>query len=171
MHNTYLIEHGSVEILRSRNVLIDTNFLIDATIFKKEAADLIGQLNSLGCNLLTTRAVIIETLGGTKDETHLKDKIDYVELLFSRPFDKIVSLPIERDLPNIKDLLSFSRQCNKFGTTDFELFLTLQKYKSSGILLITRNHSDFTNKICDRAGFITLLGDKEIRTYGIYQAV
>jgi hypothetical protein len=170
VHNTYLIESSSVEVLRSKHVLLDTNFLIDASIFKEEAAELVPQLRSLGCDLLTTRSVILETLGGTKDETALRKKIGYLEVLFGRSLGQIVSLPIERDLPANNDLLAFSRQCNKFSPTDFELFLTLKKYKSSGILLITRNHSDFTNKICDRTGFITLLGDKEIRTYGVYQA-
>jgi hypothetical protein len=114
--------------------------------------------------------VITETLGGTKDGVALQKKIGYLEILFGRELNHIVSLPIERGLPSSSDTLAFSRQCNKFDPIDFELYLTLKKHKSSGILLITRNHKDFTSKICKRVGFITLLGDKEIKTYGIYQA-
>lgn len=170
MRNRYIIEADSIDVLRAKHLLLDTNFLLDAGLFKQEAAELISELDKLGCGLLTTRSVLVETLGGTKDETALKDRINYLEVLFGRPFASIVSLPIERNFPTSGDFLAFSRQCNRFSATDFELFLTLKKYKSSGILLITRNHSDFTSKICDRAGFITLLGDKEIRTYGVYQA-
>ncbi len=170
VHNTYLIEPGTVEVLRSKHALLDTNFLIDASIFEEEAAELVSQLQGLNCDLLTTRSVILEALGGTKDEARLNDKIAYLELVFGRPFANMVGLPLERDLPSKTDLLAFSRQCNKFSATDFELFLTLKKYKSSGILLITRNHSDFTSKVCNRAGYVTLFGDKEIRTYGVYQA-
>lgn len=171
MHNRYVIETDSVDVLRSKHLLLDANFLLDAGLFKQEAAGLIGQLDKLECDLLTTRSVLIEVVGGTKDATALQDRMDYLEILFGRPFANIVGLPIERDLPASSDLLAFSRQCNKFSPTDFELFLTLKKYRSSGILLITRNHTDFTNKICNRVGFITLLGNKEIRTYGIYQAL
>ncbi|MGC1176536.1 MAG: hypothetical protein WA843_00535 [Candidatus Saccharimonadales bacterium] len=170
MHNAYLIEPSSVGALRSKHVLLDTNFLIDASIFKEEAAELIVQLRDLSCDLVTTKAVVVETLGGTTDETALRKKTTYLESVFGQQLDHIVSLPIERDLPTPNDLLAFSRQCNKFSNTDFELFLTLKKYKPSDILLITRNHKDFTDKICDRVGFITLLGNKEIRTYGVYRA-
>jgi len=159
-----------METLRSKYVLLDTNFLIDASMFRQEVGNLIDQLNSLGCSLLTTRSVILEALGGTNNENDLDDKLAYLEIVFGRPFNELERLPIERRLPDKAELLSFSRQCNKFATTDFELFLMLEKYKSSGILLISRNHKDFTSKICNRTGFITLLGNKEIRTYGIYQA-
>lgn len=170
MHNTYVIEQSSTDTLRSKYALLDTNFLLDALAFKEEAAEFIAQLRDLGCDLLTSRAVIVEALGGTKDSTLLGKKVNYLEALFGRSLSQIVSLPIERKLPATEDLLRFGRQCRKFSATDFELFLTLKKYQSSGIVLITRNHSDFSNKICERVGFITLLGDKEVRTYGVYRA-
>ncbi len=170
MHNGYVIESGSMEVLRSKHVLLDANFLIDASLFEREAADLFIELINLDCDLLAIRAVILETLGGTKDEAMLNDRVDYLEIIFGRPFNTMVGLPIERDLPAKADMLAFSRQCNKFSSTDFELFSTLKKYKSSGMLLITRNHKDFTSKICKREGYITLFGNKEIRTYGVYQA-
>jgi rRNA-processing protein FCF1 len=170
MHNSYVIETSSVETLTEKPLLLDTNFIIDAIIFREEAVGLIAQLREINCELLTTRSVVVETLGGTKNETDLKAKVVHLELLFGKKLDKIVSLPIERDLPEIKSLLDYSRQCNKFGTTDFELFLTLKKYKHAGIMLVTRNHLDFTGRLFNRQGFITLLGNKEIRTYGLYTA-
>ena len=118
MRNTYVIESSSEKVLQSKYVLLDTNFLIDASIFKREAADLFVRLKSLVSDLLVTRPVILETLGGTKNETDLNGKVVYLETVFSRPFNNIIGLPIERDLPASTDILSFSRQCNKFSQAD-----------------------------------------------------
>jgi hypothetical protein len=170
MHNKYVIGDGSSDLIKSKPLLLDTNFVIDTIIFNKESVDLIAQLRALNCDLITTRAVLTETLGGTKDSDHLKAKITHLELLFQKPFKDIVKLPIERELPTGDDILKFSRQCNKFDTTDFELYLTLKKYCHTGIMLITRNHTDFTSTLFERNGFITLFGNKEIKTYGLYSA-
>jgi hypothetical protein len=168
MHNSYVIETSSVGVLQSSFLLLDTNFLIDASIFRAEAVDLIAELRKMDCELVTTRAVLVEFLGGTKNPVEYDAKVLFVELLFGKTLDKIVSLPIDSKLPNKTDLLDFSRQCQKFAPTDFELFLTLKKYSHSSLILISRNHTDFTSRLFKRKGFITLLGDKEIRTYGLY---
>lgn len=171
MHNSYVIEASSVGVLKSKFLLLDTNFLIDASIFRAEAGDLIDKLRSLGCELVTTRAVLIEFLGGTKNLVEYQAKVEFVELLFGKPLADIVSLPIDKTLPDRNDLVKFSRQCHKFAPTDFELYLTLKKYNHGNLVLVSRNHTDFTTGdtgLFKRQGFITLLGNKEIRTYGLY---
>lgn len=168
MLNSYVIETNSVDVLRSKFLLLDTNFLIDASIFSTEAVGLIGDLRKMECELVTTRSVLIEFLGGTKNPDELDAKIRFVELLFGKSLAGIVALPIDKDLPPKTDILNFSRQCKRFAATDFELFLTLKKYSHDNLVLISRNHTDFTSRAFHRQGFITLLGDKEIRTYGIY---
>jgi len=168
MHNKYIIGDGSSALIKAKPLLLDTNFVIDTIIFNKESVDLIEQLRTLKCDLITTRAVLVETLGGTKDFDYINAKIKHLELLFQKPFEQIVKLPIEREMPDSDDVLKFSRQCNKFDTTDFELYLTLKKYQHTGIMLITRNHTDFTSALFDRNGYITLFSNKEIKTYGLY---
>jgi len=168
MHNSYVIEQSSVGVLQSKFLLLDTNFLIDASIFSTEAVGLIAELRAMNCELVTTRAVLIEFLGGTKNLVEYQTKVEFVELLFGKTLDEIVNLPIDRGLPERNDLVKFSRQCKKFAATDFELYLTLKKYNHSNLVLISRNHTDFTTSLFKRQGFITLLGSKEIRTYGLY---
>ncbi len=168
MHNSYVIESTSVGILKSKYLLLDTNFLIDASIFRNEAVGLIEELRIMECELVTTRAVLIEFFGGTKNPVEYDTKVEFIELLFGKPLDKIVSLPIDKDLPIRDDLIGFSRQCHRFAATDFELYLTLKKYSNAQLMLVTRNHTDFTVSLFKREGFITLLGAKEIRTYGLY---
>jgi len=168
MHNSYVIESSSVGVLKAKFLLLDTNFLIDASIFSAEAVDLIAELRAMGCELVTTRAVLVEFFGGTKNLVEYQTKVEFVELLFGRTLDEIVSLPIDRSLPDRNDLVKFSRQCRKFAATDFELYLTLKKYSHNNLILVSRNHTDFTTSLFKREGFITLLGSKEIRTYGLY---
>lgn len=142
--------------------------MIDGLAFAVELADLLSELRELYCDLITTRSSVVEFLGGTKNEELYEKKQIFLEKLFGKPLDKIVSLPIDSSLPTRKDFLVFSRQCNKFGYVDFELYLTLKRYRTSNIFLATRNHSDFTAELFKRHGFMTLLGKKEIRTYGLY---
>lgn len=168
MHNSYVIEQSSVGVLKSKFLLLDTNFLIDASIFSAEAVDLIAELQSMDCELVTTRSVLVEFFGGIKNLVEYETKVRFVQLLFGKSLDKIVGLPIDKELPERNDLVKFSRQCHKFAPTDFELYLTLKKYNHGNLVLISRNHTDFTTKLFKREGFITLLGDKEIRTYGLY---
>lgn len=153
---------------KSHFLLLDTNFILDGTLFENELADLLEELDKFGCQLLTIQSVLLETLAGTKNELDLSSKITYLEMLFKRPYWQIRPLPIDNDMPSNSDILNFSRQCHKFARTDFELYLALKKYRRSNLMLITRNHTDFTNKLFTRHGFITLLGAKEIRTYGLY---
>jgi hypothetical protein len=157
-----------VGVLRSKFLLLDTNFLIDASIFRIEAVDLIAELRAMNCELVTTRAVLIEFFGGIKNLVEYQAKVEFVELLFGKPLDKIASLSINKELPARDDVVKFSRQCQRFGVTDFELYLTLKKYSHSNLILVSRNHTDFTSRLFKRPGFITLLGDREIRTYGLY---
>ncbi len=168
MLNSYVIDKDSVVVLASKFLLVDTNFLIDASIFSGEVVDLIAAFRTMGCELITTRAVLLEFLGGTKNPVEYDLKVQFVELLFGKRLTEIVSLPIDKELPTKEDLVKFSQQCKKFAPTDFELYLTLKKYSHGNLLLISRNHTDFTARLFKRQGFITLLGDKEIRTYGLY---
>jgi hypothetical protein len=170
MDNSYVIETTSVGVLENCYLLLDTNFLFDGLLFPTELAELLAKLSDLSCNLITTRSVIIEFLGGTPNDELYDKKTVFLEQLFGKELGKIVSLPIEAALPNKEDFLVFSRQCNKFSYVDFEMYLTLKKYKHSKILMASRNHRDFTTAIFNRKGFMTLLSKKEIRTYGLYSS-
>lgn len=168
MHNLFVIDVTSEEILRGATVLIDTNVIIDASLFKVEFADLQEKFSTLDCDLTTTRSVITEFLGSTKDEQELDQKINFLEQIFGRQLNAI-SLPHNPELPSKEKFLKFSKQANKFGVTDFDLFVAMQKYSHVRLLLMTRNHSDFTFPTFERAGFITLLGKKQIHTHGLYK--
>lgn len=167
MNNSYVIDASSVDVLKRSHLLLDTNFLIDALMFASEFADLLLRLRELECDLITTRSVIIEYLGGTHDTKSYKKKVDFLELMFGKPVGSIISLPVD-SVPDEENLIAFSRQCNTFDPIDYELFLTMKKYHHSKILLMTRNHADFTTRLFKRSDFVTLLGAKQIRTYGLY---
>ena len=147
-------------------MLLDTNALIDAFRLPAEFYDLAKELSALDCDLVTTKSIAIEFLGGSKDSVHIKVKKEFLETLFGKPLGKIY-LPLDTTEPNINDLLTFSRQANKFSIPDYELFCTLKRY-GKNIALVSRNHKDFTTGLVKRISFITLLGKAEIHTYGIY---
>jgi rRNA-processing protein FCF1 len=169
MTNAFIIHPDTEELLKNSTILIDTNFIMDAWMFKVEFADLLAKIYQLECDIVSIRSVLIEFLGGTKDEEYLKAKINFLELIFGKAIDQSFrTLPANRTFPNNEDFLAFSRQANKFGSVDFELFLNLAKYKTPNFYLLTRNHGDFTANLFERKGFITLFGAKEVRTYCLY---
>lgn len=166
MHNLFVLGDGADSTLKDAFLVIDTNFIIDAWLFKEEAADLLAKLDALNCYLMATRSVVIEFLGGTKDADSLTAKLEFLEKLFARPIDRIF-VPYKPDFPKHDEFIEFSRQANNFSCTDFELYLTLKKY-AGRVMLMTRNHKDFTAPTFERKGFITLLGKKEVHTHGLY---
>src|SRR5690606_19550239 len=91
---------------------------------------------------------------------------EFLETVFGKELAKAY-LPLDYDVPSTSDILHFSRQANRFSIVDYELYKTLKKY-GKRIALVSRNHKDFSTKICERISFVTLLGVSEIHTYGIY---
>ena len=167
MHNLFVIDHDSESILKGATILFDTNVLIDSWLFQAEFADLLAKFRACNCYLTTTKQVVIEFLGGTKSESNISEKVKFLETVFAKPISGLF-LPSDKASPIEDEFLEFSRQANKFSVTDFELFWFLKKYSRSGLLLMTRNHSDFTAPTFERKGFITLLGKNEIHTHGLY---
>lgn len=167
MHNLFVIDGTTESHLKDATILTDTNVFFDAWKFKAEFADLLAKLTDFNCYFVTLKSVVIEFLGGTKSEEDLQSKIDFLEAIFAKKLGSSF-LPLSQTFPTNDEFLQFSRQANKFSTTDFELYCALKKYQRSGLLLMTRNHTDFTQTLFARKGFITLLGTKEIHTHGLY---
>lgn len=166
MLNSFVIDHGTKQSFAGKTLLLDMNALLDAFRLPAEFYDLVNELAELGCDLVTTRSIAIEFLGGTTDAAALTKKQEFLEVTFSKSLS-YVYLPLEHTMPTTDEFLLFSRNANKFSLADFELYCTLKKYRQH-IALITRNHKDFSTKIMDRLSFITLLGAAEIHTYGVY---
>lgn len=166
MPNSFVIDTTTQSSFRGRTLLLDTNALIDAFRLPAEFYDLAAELAGMGCDFVTTKSIAIEFLGGTTDKSDLDKKKEFLEATFNKQLGKIY-LPLDHTEPDLDDILKFSRQANKFGIADYELYCTLKKYGDK-IALITRNHKDFSTSLTTRIGFITLLGDKEIHTYGVY---
>ena len=120
----------------------------------------------IGCELVTNKTIILEFLGGTSDKSHLKDKVNFLEVVFGKKLVNI-PLPIDRDLPDLEDLRLFSSFANKFTYPDFELYCTTKKYRKL-ISFVTRNRKDSSEKLIPRISHITLLGNTEIHTFGIH---
>jgi hypothetical protein len=167
MRDLFVINGDTEKILKDSTILVDTNVLFDAWKFKTEFADLLTKLTDLDCYLVTTPAVVIEFLGGTKGQDDLKAKVEFIEAVFGKTLSNIF-LPLAQQFPDAGSFLAFSRQANNFSTTDFELYCALKKYAHSGLMLMTRNHRDFTPPMFNRQGFITLVGTKEIHTHCLY---
>jgi hypothetical protein len=166
MQNKFVINDSSKDMLQGKTLLLDTNVLMDAYRLPAEFYELLQELVGLDCDIVTTKTIVIEFLGSTTDEDALSKKTDFLEMILGKRLESGY-LPIDRDFPNRTDFLTFSRATNKFHPADFELYLTLKKYRQH-LLLITRNHKDFPTKLVNRISFITLLGNAEIHTYGVY---
>jgi|GEM_PF-3884112 len=166
MPNNFVVDVATKSAFAGRTLLLDTNALLDAFRLPAEFYDLANEFARLNCDLVTTKSIVLEFLGGTTDENHLKLKREFLELTFGKKLANIY-LPLEHSEPNLDDLLAFSRQANKFSTPDYELYCALKKY-AKNIALISRNHKDFSTKLTNRISFITLLGTSEIHTYGVY---
>lgn len=170
VQHSFVIDTHTESALKDRALLLDTNALLDAYRLPSEFYDLTKKLVSLGCDYTTTRTIIIEFLGGTKDEDNLKQKKKFLEVLFGTDIEKIFYLPMNKQELDLNQLLDFSRHANKFSIADFELYQTIKKYGDK-VALISRNHKDFSTSLMERISFITLLGKAEIHTYGVYAVV
>ena len=166
MPTSFVIDGSTKKAFSGRTLLLDTNALLDAYRLPAEFYDLANEFAELDCDLVTTKSIIIEFLGGTTDKANMDKKRQFLELTFGKKLAAIY-LPLDHAEPNTDDLLAFSRQANKFAVPDFELYCTLKKY-GSRIALMSRNHKDFSTRLTKRISFITLLGASEIHTYGIY---
>ena len=166
MQNSFVIDANSRSTFKNKTLLLDTNALIDAFRLPAEFYDLANEFATMGCDLVTTKTIALEFLGGTKDKSSIKIKQEFLELTFGKKL-AAVYLPLDHTEPDISDILTFSRQANKFSIADYELYSTCKRY-GERIALVTRNHKDFSAKLMERISFITLLGNAEIHTYGIY---
>lgn len=166
MPTSFVIDSASKNAFAGRTLLLDTNALLDAYRLPAEFYDLANKFAELGCDLVTTKSIVLEFLGGTTDEENINKKKEFLEVTFGKKLAAIY-LPIDHTEPDIKELLAFSRQANKFTIPDYELYCTLKKY-GARIALISRNHKDFSTSLIKRISFITLLGASEIHTYGVY---
>lgn len=166
MSNSFVIDRATKEIWRGKTLLLDTNVLIDAFRLPEEFYDFTSGLIENQCDIVTTKSIAIEFLGGTSEHALLAKKKSFLESTFNKELNNLY-LPLDRMPPDINDIMAFSRQANKFSIVDYELFCTLKKY-GTNIALLTRNHKDFSTTLTKRIGFVTLLGDKEIHTYGVY---
>lgn len=166
MPTSFVIDHETRQLFTGRTLLLDTNALLDAFRLPAEFYDLANEFAKLGCDLVTTKTIAIEFLGGTSDKDNLDKKKKFLEITFNKEL-KNIYLPLDHNEPDTDDILNFSRQANKFSIADYELYCTLKKYDKR-IALVTRNHKDFSTTITTRISFITLLGIKEIHTYGVY---
>ena len=169
MPSKFIIDATSSKKFSGRTLLLDTNVLLDAYRLPEAFYDLAKELASLNCDLVTTKSIAIEFLGGATDKNILDTKKEFLEITFGKKLANIY-LPIDHSEPNLEDILAFSRQANKFSIADYELYCTVKKY-GNRIALITRNHKDFSTNLSRRVSFITLLGKAEIHTYGVYEYI
>jgi predicted nucleic acid-binding protein len=165
---SFVVDQESKNTFAGRTLLLDTNALLDAYRLPAEFYDLVKELFELDCDLVTTKSIALEFLGGTTDKANIEKKKEFLETLFGKQLGKTY-MPLDHSEPNLDDLLAFCRQANKFSIPDYELYCTLKKYGDK-IALVTRNHKDFTTNLVTRISFITLLGKAEIHTYGVYSS-
>lgn len=169
LQNKFVIDNKSETLLKNKLLLLDTNALIDAYRLPNEFYLLLKEFESLDCAVVTTKTICGEFIGGTKNPQSLNQKVAFLEELFGKKLhSENLFLNTNSTFPESKDFLEFSRQANKFSLVDFEIFTLLKQLND--VLLISRNHKDFTTRLVYRISFITLLGIAEIHTYGVYQA-
>lgn len=169
MQNKFVIDSATRTKFAGRTLLLDTNALLDAYRLPEAFYSLAKEFSSLNCDLVTTKTIATEFLGGATDKKVLETKKAFLEVIFGKKLAAIY-LPLDHSEPKLEDILEFSRQANKFSIADYELFCTTKKYGKK-IALITRNHKDFSTNLTERISFITLLGKSEIHTHGVYEYI
>lgn len=142
--------------LRDKNILVDTNFLIDGYHYPDIFWDIISGLKSKGCTLFTIDAVKYEFMRGSQTIQNYKKKIDF----FQKVIDDV--RPIGKRETEIVDNLTRSLLKQSAGTSyiDSLLFATCIRYDSP-IYLLTSDQSDVPLSIFDMKAAIGIdIGDR-----------
>lgn len=153
-----------IPFLRNKHLLLDTNIFRDAASKPTVFDEFFNKLKENDVTLVTIEVVKYELLKGSVSTTKYKEK----ERLISDIVD--AELPIT---PRTYELVyELIQSCGIDGTaldiTDLFLGSMLMQYKQD-LCLMTRDTTDFMQKVFNLPFVVNVPHQKGIFTYGIYQ--
>ncbi len=153
-----------ISFLKNKHLLLDTNILRDAANKPAVFNHFFNELKKSDVTFATIDVVKYELLKGSVDsvkykarEKHINDIIDVIIPCVPKTFDLVYEL-----------IQSYGIDGSALNVTDLLLGATLMQY-GSNICLITRDTTDFMQKIFDLPFVVNATHEKGIFTYGIYQ--
>jgi len=153
-----------IPFLKGRQLLLDTNIFRDAAGKPTVFGDFFNLLKENDTALTTADFVKFELLKGSADDSKYAAK----EVLIDDIID--VTLPITSQTFKIVYELIKEYGIDGTGVTITDLFLgALLKQYGSNVTLLTRDTSDFIQKIFNLAFVVNVPHQKGILTYGVYQ--
>jgi len=152
-----------LQSIKGKHLLLDTNVFIDAFAHPKVFGDFFNELKSNDNVVVTLESVKIEFLTGSSNIEKYTQREEYM--------DKIIDayLPITPDtLTKAFQLITeLGIDGSSISVTDYQLGSCLKKYKKN-ICLITKNTSDFPQRVFSVLGVVNFPFNKGIQTYGFY---
>ncbi len=80
MPSSFVVDSSTSQVFAGRTLLLDTNALLDAYRLPEAFYDLAKSFSDMGCDLVTTKTIAIEFLGGATDGKLLNTKKKFLKL-------------------------------------------------------------------------------------------
>ena len=149
---------------KNKHLLLDTNLFRDSAVKPTEYAEFFNDLKSSEITLATIDLVKYELLKGVSNVEKYRDR----EKLISQIID--TTLPVTpHTYQNVYELIKeYGIEGTAVNIVDLFLGAILMQYKQN-IFLITRDTTDFIQRIFKLSSIINITHPKGIFTYGVYQ--
>lgn len=161
-----LLSPESVSAVDGKTIILDANAFASGYRYPSEFSDLITELTTQDCPLTTIEAVRLEFLSKNRSIEELSKKINFYNETLTYP--ELPTNTFVRELREPSLLFAFGRQCQNFKAVDFMIAAAVKKY-SSGVLLLTNDHHDFTPQLFDLAALIPFTpSEGGVMPFGLY---
>lgn len=152
--------------LRGKYLLVDTNFLIDASLYREIFREIINLFKENQVALITITPVIAEFLRGSANQTEYEKKLAYLELVLDQPV-----LPVDETTNELlldKVIKFYRSRGSKTEMTDLFLASTLLRYTNGLTFLLTSDHKGFPTSLFDIVGMFPVQLEADLRIFCVY---
>ncbi len=150
--------------LKHKHLLLDTNVFRDVATKPIVFRNFFNELKKTDITLTTIDLIKYELLKGSADIAKYKAK----ETFINEIIDACIPL-VPETLALVYDLIKmYGIDGTALSITDLLLGAILMQYKQN-IYLMTRDTTDFMQKIFDLSSIVNIPHNKGIFTYGVYQ--
>ena len=147
--------------LKSKHLLLDTSFFIDAANFSDEFLDFTTQCNIHDITLVTIDPVKAEFLKGSETNVKYESKLKFI----TDTIHSILPIPttiLSEYLPRL--VKGYGELGKGTSIVDFILCSMLQYYQS-GLYLLTKNPKDYPNTVTNLHSYFLLYNTRALQPY------
>lgn len=144
------------------SILIDTCFFLDANFHPNVFGSYVDKLKKDENDLLTIGPVKLEFIR-TKSKADLFKKQEYI----NRVVDTMLPIDLEVDRVALGLMSEYGADLDGVSVVDIYLAACLKRYR--GLLLFTRNHTDFPTHLFERVSLYNFNLPKNVNTYAFYR--